>query len=40
MFLFNSKLREVNVLAELSNNTDNRTVLYKHRTGRNVVQIK
>ena len=31
---------EVNVQAELANETDNRTVSYKHRTGRTLVQIK
>ena len=31
---------EINVLGELANKTDNRTVSYKHRTGRILVQIK
>ena len=31
---------EVNVQAELANETDNSTVSYKHRTGRTLVQIK
>ena len=31
---------EVTVQAELVNKTDNRTVSYKHRRGRNLVQIK
>ena len=31
---------EVNVLVELENKTDNRTVSYKHCTGRILVQIK
>ena len=31
---------EVNVQGELANKTDNRTVSYKHRTGRTLVQIK
>ena len=31
---------EVNVQAELANKTDNRTVSYKHHTGRTLVQIK
>ena len=31
---------EVNVQAELANKIDNRTVSYRHRTGRSLVQIK
>ena len=31
---------EVNVQGELANKTNNRTVSYKHRTGRTLVQIK
>ena len=31
---------EVNVQGELANKTDNRTVSYKHRTGRTLVRIK
>ena len=31
---------EVNKQGELANKTDNRTVPYKHRTGRTLVQIK
>ena len=31
---------EVNVQGELANKTDNRTVSYKHRTRRTLVQIK
>ena len=31
---------EVNVQGELAHKTDNRTVSYKHRTGRTLVQIK
>ena len=31
---------EVNVLEELANKSHNRTVLYKHRTGRTLVQFK
>ena len=31
---------EVNVQGELANKTDNRTVSYKHRTVRTLVQIK
>ena len=31
---------EENVRGESANKTDNRTVLYKHRTGRTLVQIK
>ena len=31
---------EVNVQGELANKTDNRTVSYKHRTSRTLVQIK
>ena len=31
---------EVNVPGGLANKTDNRTVSYKHRTGRTLVQIK
>ena len=31
---------EVNVLGELASKTDNRTVSYKHRTGRTLAQIK
>ena len=30
----------INVHGELANKTDNRTVLYKHRTGKILVQIK
>ena len=31
---------EVNMQGELANKTDNRTISYKHRTGRTLVQIK
>ena len=31
---------EINAQEELANKTDNRTVSYKHRTGRILVQIK
>ena len=31
---------EINVQGGLANKTDNRTVSYKHRTGRILVQIK
>ena len=31
---------EINVQGELANKTDHRTVSYKHRTGRILVQIK
>ena len=31
---------EINVQRKLANKTDNRTVSYKHRTGRILVQIK
>ena len=31
---------EVNVEGKLANKTDNRTVSYKHRIGRTLVQIK
>ena len=31
---------EFNVQGELANKTDNCTVLYKHRTGKTLVQIK
>ena len=31
---------EINKQGELANKTDNRTVPYKHRTGRTLVQIK
>ena len=31
---------EVNMQGELANKTDNRIVLYMHRTGRTLVQIK
>ena len=31
---------EINVQGELTNKTDNRTVSYKHRTGRILVQFK
>ena len=31
---------EINAHGELANKTDNRTVSYKHRTGRILVQIK
>ena len=31
---------KINVQEELANKTDNRTVSYKHHTGRNLEQIK
>ena len=31
---------EANVQSELANKTDNRTVSFKHRTGRTLMQIK
>ena len=31
---------EINVLAELANKADNRTISYKHRRGRTLAQIK
>ena len=31
---------EINVQGGLANKTDNRTVSYKHRTGRTIVEIK
>ena len=33
-------LNEIKVQGELANKTDNRTVLYKHQTGRILEQIK